>query len=302
MNGAPGGVAALLAADRGRLLSRLEAAARRMRHRTDHGASHDVRVATRRLDALLDVWRALLPVKRRRRARRALRALRRALGRARELRVDIDLLRDRLPRTPPAARAAIGVVIERWERSLTGVEKDAASSCRPRAVREIRRRIDRAFPHLPDEPVTGMQLAATGRARVLERRRRAVTGVRRAGEHQSDERLHAARVAIKRWRYAIERIEVADPGPADPVRETLADFQSRLGRIQDLAVLRNEIRAIAARLERAGIADGAAAFMPLIEDLEGERAQCVEDFMRAVAAADLGDAPVLPIRPASGSA
>jgi hypothetical protein len=86
------------------------------------------------------------------------------------------------------------------------------------------------------------------------------------------------------------------------VRGTLADFQSRLGRVQDLAVLRNEIRAIAARLERAGIADGAAAFMPLIEDLEGERAQCVEDFMHAVAAADLGDAPVLPIRPASGSA
>lgn len=301
MTEGPGGVAALLAADRERLLGRLESAARRMRRRSDAEASHDVRVATRRLDALLDVWRALLPAKRRRRARRALRALRRALGPAREMRVGSELLRDRLPRVPAAARAAIGVVIERWERSLIGLEKDAAASAAPRAVRRIRRRIERAFPDLPGGPVADIRLAATGRARVLERRRRAVAGVRRAGEEPADERLHAARVAIKRWRYAIERVEAADPGPADPVREALVDFQTRLGRVQDLAVLRNEIRAIGARLDEAGIPEGAAAFRPLLEELEREREQAVEEFLHAVAAADLGEAPVVPIRPTSAS-
>jgi CHAD domain-containing protein len=299
---AAAGVAARLAADRERLLSRLATAARRMQRRRDAEASHDVRVTTRRLDALLDVWRGLLKPSRRRKARRALRKLRRALGPARERRVGIDLLRERSPGMAPATRAALGIVIDRWERDLDTAEQDGASRCRRGAVARVCRTIERAFPDLPAGPVADVRLAGAGRSRVAKRQRRAVRGALGAGEQATGARLHAARVAIKRWRYAIERIEAADPGASDPIRDTLIGLQASLGRVQDLAVLRRAVLSTLAHPDDGGIPDGAAALRPLIEDLEREREASVAEFLRRVAAANLGRRQVLPIRPDRGSA
>lgn len=300
MSAAPaGGVAARLAADRERLLERLESAARRMRRGDGLEASHDVRVATRRLDALLDVWRDVLPRGRRRRARRALRDLRRALGPARERRVGIDLLRDRMSAVPPDVRTAIGVVIGRWEHDLDALEKAAGVACRRGQVRRVRRAIERAFPRLPEGPLADVRLGAAGRARAGLRQRRAVRRVRRAGEDPRDGRLHAARVAIKRWRYGLERVCAAGAAPADGIRETLIAMQQTLGRVQDLAVLRDEVRVIRRQFETAGAA--ADAFGPVVEDLERERRACVETFGRQVAAAGLSGT-VLPMPPGRHSA
>jgi hypothetical protein len=88
-------------------------------------------------------------------------------------------------------------------------------------------------------------------------------------------------------------VDAADPGAPDPLRPALIAFQEGLGRVQDLAVLRDAIRRVAGRLERAGLADGAAALEPVVGQLEAERTRVVEDFMQAVHAAGLDAAPVL---------
>ncbi len=298
MNGpVPPEAVARIGTDVDRLLRKLEDAARRVREAVDAEATHDVRVATRQLDALLDVWRDHLPDGRRRRARRALRGLRRALGPARERRVAIELLRNRLPSLAPGLQAGVGLLIERWERTLEALERDARSACRRRRVRRIRRRIERATTGVVGSPRAAGPLVRDGRTRVSTRERRAIERVKRALHSPADRVLHAARVAVKRWRYAIDRLLAADPQAPAGHRDTLVLLQRALGRVNDLAVLRDDVDPVRKRLEMLGIPHGAEAFGTLHAGLEAERRAAVEDFVRIVRASELADPRVLPLDP-----
>jgi CHAD domain-containing protein len=282
-------------ADRKRLLARLARAARRVRKRSDPEATHDVRVTTRQLDALLDVWRGSLPDRRRRQARNALRDLRRGLGPARESRVGVDLMTARLAELDTEAQIGVAVLIDRWNRRLERLERRAASACSKAGIRAVDRRVAQAFQAVAPGPDDDRLRAAE--ARLEQRRTRAVERVHVAVANATDPRLHAARVAVKRWRYAIDRLAAVGREPVDSNREALVSLQTWLGRIQDTAVLRARLLPLRARLEKMSASAASDTVARLVADLERERLECIETFRRHVLATSLSPAPVLPLPP-----
>lgn len=74
---------------------------------------HDMRVATRRLRAALEVFEPCFPAKRHRKTLKRVKALADALGERRDADVEIESLRSFLTEAPAADREAIEALIER---------------------------------------------------------------------------------------------------------------------------------------------------------------------------------------------
>jgi CHAD domain-containing protein len=74
---------------------------------------HDMRVATRRLRAALEVFEPCFPAKRRRKALKRVKALADALGERRDADVAIEFLESFLVEVPAADRSAIEALIDR---------------------------------------------------------------------------------------------------------------------------------------------------------------------------------------------
>lgn len=250
------------------------ASARRVRRRADDEAIHDLRVATRRLLAILDLWDRALPSSAWRRARRELKDLRRRAGRAREYEVFFAALTERLPRLDDETRAAVAALLRRIESRLDRHREQLARRVRPkrlgRKLRELRP---------PDETI-----APPAIARALQRERRLEDAAREAIStalaSPEDQALHQARIAVKKWRYVAESLGEAGVGLAPRPLEALRGLQESLGAAQDRATLRDEIGRWARRPSRAA---AAAALGPLLEALEDERHLAVNEFRRRAA-------------------
>jgi CHAD domain-containing protein len=263
-----------------RLLERLERAARGTRRRGDPESTHDVRVATRRLEAALDLWRSVLPGRRRRRARRALRALRRDLGPAREVEITLRLLRERFGALAADARIASTLLGDRLQQRAGRLEAQAARRCARRVVRRVRRRFELAWEGVVLDEGQGISFVEVGRARLARRRRRGRAALLEAAEGGINELLHTARVAAKRWRYMLERLAAADPATDTSEQVWLEAVQEALGRIQDLAVLRQRAVRLSPRLAPVDCGGSWEPMRSLLEGLEVERAEVVRKFRR----------------------
>jgi CHAD domain-containing protein len=212
---------------------------RRQAARTaDARAIHRLRVATRRLQEALDFARPVLADRPRRRLERRTRELRRGLGRRRNLDVMRDLLRSLEPRLRgderPAARRLARVLEER----ARGTPIDL-----PGIGKRIRALLDgtAAGPILP--------LAARGR-QVIAARAREVDARLVAGRGGDAERLHRLRIAIKRFRYALEILDEAGvPGLGPSIRSTRG-MQRTLGMLHDLDMLLDLARRAVSRQDR----------------------------------------------------
>ena len=288
-------LAARVAADRHGLVERFERAARQARRRTDPEAVHDVRVATRQLEAALDLWRSVLPPRRRRRARRALRQLRRALGPAREARICLKLLNERMGGLAPEARVAAGLVQSLLQRRLERLEGRAARRCARDERERLRSRFERAWEGTAPIMGPGTFALESARARLQLRRARARDTLRDAIKAPGDERFHAARLAVKRWRYVLERFAAAEPDTDRSEQRWLRSVQETLGRIQDLAVLRDCITRMYAPDTPAEPTTLSAGVRGLLIDFEAERARCVSEFGRL--AATVAHAPPVVLEP-----
>ncbi len=93
---------------------------------SDPEALHDVRVAVRRLTSALDVFADGLDEEPRRRARRMLRSDAEPLGRARDLDVQIALVRRFLKSARTSEQAGIAHVLEQLAGERAAVEADVA--------------------------------------------------------------------------------------------------------------------------------------------------------------------------------
>ena len=217
------------------LRRRFDRALRRVRHNADAEAIHDLRVVTRRLATVLQVWRGALAGPLRRRTRRELRSLRRCIAEARDLQVLVPALRARQA-AEPAPHAVLDVWVRELESDLATAVAEAAHGCDPHAVAALRAALRQAAAAL----ILGAGLAARREARaVLARAQRRARSALRAAIVVRDVTgastqplLHRARLRIKGWRYAEE---LAGSAPRARRAERL---QEGLGAIHDLLVLR----------------------------------------------------------------
>lgn len=245
----------------------LEAAAVRCRGCDDAEAIHDLRVAARRLESALDVWRHALRDRPRRRARAIARRLRRDAGPAREREVCAALLDARVPHAAPGHRAALEALARTLGTSVDRGRVRVAKLVSGRRLARLTGRLERAL-RVPEGAASVRVTDA--RERVSRRQQAALEQLVEARATLDDARLHAARIAVKRWRYAEESHAAVARTDAAPLAG-LRDLQRVLGHVHDAAVLRDLLLAHAEKLAARGDGANAAVLAAEAVAMEAER-------------------------------
>ena len=210
----------------------------------DRGAVHDLRVATRRLQEVIDFCGDALPHRPARRLARRARRIRRELGPLR----NIDVLRELVARFSKELNAT-------QRRSLAPVERrlasDAAALRRPgdkdgarkgdarMKVPGVRKRIQalRRGPRLPASFSIRKRAAE-----VVEDRTVTLEAALWEARTGSPAALHALRIRIKRYRYALEILDRAGIRKARPAIVSARSAQTSLGEVHDLDVFLELLR------------------------------------------------------------
>jgi CHAD domain-containing protein len=102
---------------------------------------HDMRVATRRLRAALEVFEACFPEKRHRKALKKVKALADALGERRDADVEIALLEGLLEEAAEPDRGALLVLIEELRVRQGEANEALAPYVAPKRLKKLRRRL-----------------------------------------------------------------------------------------------------------------------------------------------------------------
>ena len=102
---------------------------------------HDMRVATRRLRAALEVYAPCFPSKRHRKALKRVKALADALGERRDRDVAIGLLAGLAGEAPAADRAAREALIERLREEQRQANEELAPFLTAKRLEKLRRRL-----------------------------------------------------------------------------------------------------------------------------------------------------------------
>ena len=104
---------------------------------------HDMRVATRRLRAALEVFEPCFPRKRRRKALKRVKALADALGERRDLDVEIELLESLAGEIADGDREALATLIESLRTRQRQANDDLAPFVATKRLKKLRRRLAR---------------------------------------------------------------------------------------------------------------------------------------------------------------
>jgi CHAD domain-containing protein len=102
---------------------------------------HDMRVATRRLRAALEVFEPCFPHKRHRKALKKVKALADALGERRDADVEIALLRGLVDEAAEADRAALGELIDELRGRQAKANEALAPYVTPKRLKKLRWRL-----------------------------------------------------------------------------------------------------------------------------------------------------------------
>ncbi|HVU04124.1 MAG TPA: CHAD domain-containing protein, partial [Polyangiaceae bacterium] len=193
-------------------------------------AVHDVRVASRRLRAFLDVFRPAMDPSVHTAAKKALRKLSRAMGPLR----DADVLA--LAVAEHGARAGSDLdkaSVDLIRVHLHGLREEARESGRKKLRKidlrdvedAIRAALDSALSHLPEDPL-GTSLFALSLLSPF------VVKMQDAAEHAASERaedLHELRIRAKRVRYAVELLQPCLGEAYRALHEQIQAVQETLG-------------------------------------------------------------------------
>jgi CHAD domain-containing protein len=245
---------------------------------------HQVRVAARRLGAVLDlVDPEAYPGHRGQ--RRALRGLVDTLGLPRELDVHAEHLKARhLEARTPVQGAVIEHLLEQVDRGRAKARRTMEKELDRLRLPDLKRLLD--VPSLPN-PFQATTLQEAAWACLEPRAVTALGGLAALSAHEDPAALHKTRVRIKKLRYAIEALESAFGEAPEPLLKGLRTLQGILGEHHDLAAL----EALLWEAEVGLRARGRAALCAGVIDLLGDVAEARrEAFDRFVALAQ-GQAP-----------
>jgi CHAD domain-containing protein len=104
---------------------------------------HDMRVATRRLRAALEIFEDCFPRKRHRKALKRVKALADALGERRDLDVEIELLEGFVGEVADGDREALAALIDDLRKKQRKANEDLAPFVATKRLKKLRRRLAR---------------------------------------------------------------------------------------------------------------------------------------------------------------
>jgi CHAD domain-containing protein len=246
----------------------------RNRRRCSEPGIHDLRVATRRLIATLDMTAAVLPGGRLRKMRRELKRHLKAFSDLRDVHVQLLAVRSMLG-TYPSLRP--------FYASLTALER--------KLVRNAAAEIRRVKTTTMENTIVEWQsmLLAFFQEEAVQRAGRAVL-LGSAGAmfaravaclqsiSPADARsIHRFRVAFKKFRYTVEAVQPLLDRVGKAELKAMNAYQTAMGEIQDAEVLLASIRSFALRRGHPT----AISFLPVYQSLTSLRLARVEAFMKS---------------------
>jgi CHAD domain-containing protein len=102
---------------------------------------HDMRVATRRLRAALEIFESCFPAKRHRKALKKVKALADALGERRDADVEIGMLEALMSEATKADRTALRELIEERRARQREANEELVPQVAPKRLRKLRKRL-----------------------------------------------------------------------------------------------------------------------------------------------------------------
>ena len=199
---------------------------------------HDLRVASRRLQEILEFLAPYLPDVPRRKLHRRARRVRRTLGQIRNADVMVALASELMQGIPAKQRHVFRPVLSRLQ--------DQASQLRGTTIRSdgnlvpgIRKRVERLLRDLPRLEVDPFPSRTET---ILSERLRALATSLSAARRESPATMHRLRISVKRYRYSLEIAEkMGQPEVLQDIEEA-RHLQGVLGRLHDLDVLLGLLR------------------------------------------------------------
>lgn len=243
-------------------------------------AVHDLRVASRRLRAFVDVFQPLIDDEVYERTERPLRKVTRAARAVRDLDVHVTLLIDRLDRaTSDAERAALEYLLEDLERGRRKTEARAEKKLGRIDFDELRLSVSTALgetvARLPHDRAATAVLAHELIGPLVQkacRDRPADDGIERPDE------MHRLRIDLKKVRYGLELFEPTLGERYESLRGRAEKLQELLGAHHDVVVLGEMVDERRKRLERKDRHTLLVGLESLDERLLAERRQLLARF------------------------
>jgi CHAD domain-containing protein len=257
---------------------------------------HQVRVAARRLGAVLDLVDAdIYPGHKGQ--RRALKGLVDTLGLSRELDVHAEHLQAYHHDARSATQAAvIEHLLEQVDRQRAKARKLMEKELGKLHLPDLRRLLE--VPTLPN-PFQSASLQEAAWVCLEPRAAAALGELTTLAAHEDPTALHKTRVRIKKLRYAVEALEGAFSDLPEAVLKGLRSFQSVLGEHHDLAALEALLWEAEAQLRGRGRLTLCSGLLEILGDVAETRRAA---FDRFVALARVQDPSTFAaaIRPALG--
>ncbi len=207
---------------------------------------HDLRIAGRRLDAILRQFRSSLPVSFLR-IRPTLKKILRALGDARDLDVALGELEMFSRELPESDRDSIEPLKQYLVSERVRARARMLSVLDSVSVQENLQKLTAllAAPSVASQQ-SSPELALNVAPELIRRRYRKVRkSANLLTSDSSMEAYHAVRGLVKKFRYTLEAVAVIYGKPADEMLRTLRRWQEKLGVQQDAAVAIRRLKALA---------------------------------------------------------
>jgi CHAD domain-containing protein len=218
--------------------------ASRCRRRPTEKAIHDLRVATRRLIAVVDVLRTIAPGAELAAIRKAMKQHLRAFSALRDIQVQILATRELAPRFPLMQLLRTMLMVR--ERLLLKQAKEEIHAIHLRDLERDLAATEHRLESLLTNPVMRevsrhMALGVLGRAyaRAAVLKAGAMTG--------RTDRIHRFRIAFKRLRYTAEALQPILPSIDKILLKSMNAYQTRMGEIQDIQVLMATVNSFSRR-------------------------------------------------------
>jgi CHAD domain-containing protein len=207
---------------------------------------HALRIAARRMDALLGLFASSLP-RSLRSARPKLKGLVRTLGEVRDHDIQLQTVAAFGAELSPAERQGLAPFARHLTTGREHARKRMLQALDAPATTAFFELLARALAQGPPATVTASApLDQVAPALLRSRFRKLRKSVRRLGEHPAMEDYHAVRRRVKRLRYALEAVIEPYGKPAQQALRGLRRLQDGLGHVQDAHVARSHLAQLAA--------------------------------------------------------
>jgi CHAD domain-containing protein len=236
----------------------------RARRNNSEEAVHDLRVASRRLIAVLEILRDVHDVSAVRDCRRRVKKLLDALSPLRDLHVQ---------RMRIAAMMDRYAQLKDFEKSLA--DKENRSAGKITKLLKQSSKLERAVTQVRRHARKGADKAAI--RKTIDKRFRKVLVLADRINPSDTTTIHQMRLAFKKFRYACEVAQLMMEEEIDAGRlDEFHAFQTMMGDIQDFEVLSERLAKWTAKKQRLD------EMKPVFDELESERRKRIETFMASV--------------------